>query len=154
MQFKNKILLIEDNPNDIALTERALRDCGASYDLEIIDDGLRFLHRLQTLRDWRDPAYQPDLVLLDLKLPKVSGIDILRRIRASEDIGTVPVIIMSTSIERRDVDAGYAAGANSFVRKPVDFEAFKEAIFLIARYWLRHNTLAKTPKEEVAHAIE
>jgi two-component system response regulator len=129
------ILLVEDNPKDEALALRALRKCAIAGEVAVARDGAEAVDFLFD----RGSARLPQLVLLDLKLPKLSGLEVLRRIRAEERTRLLPVVILTTSVEERDRLDGYRSGANSYVRKPVDFSAFAEAIVQLGRYWLELN---------------
>jgi two-component system response regulator len=135
------ILLVEDNPNDEALTLRALRKAGIANDVAVARDGpeaLDYLFRTGARAD-REPAALPRMVLLDLKLPKLSGIEVLRRIRAEESTRLLPVIILTSSKEDKDLVDGYTLGANSYVVKPVDFVQFAESVRQLGLYWLVVN---------------
>lgn len=140
--MKNKmILLVEDNPDDEALTLRALKKNNIGNTLIIVRDGaeaLDFLFCKGAFAD-RDPREQPQLILLDLKLPKVDGLEVLRRIRESESTRTLPVVILTSSREEQDLIKSYSLGANSYVRKPVDFNQFVEAVLQLGLYWLVLN---------------
>lgn len=127
------ILLVEDNPDDEALTLRALKKHGVVNFVVVARDGQEALDRLHG----GDPL--PTVVLLDLKLPKIDGLDVLRRVRADARTKRLPVVILTSSKEERDIVAGYDLGTNSFVRKPVDFSEFAEAIRQLGLYWLVLN---------------
>lgn len=128
------ILLVEDNPDDEKLTLRALKKNNVANPVTVAHDG-------QEALDWLfDSAHQsPAVVLLDLKLPKVGGLDVLKRLRADPVRKLVPVVILTSSKEESDVVQGYALGANSYIRKPVDFEQFSEAVRQLGLYWLVLN---------------
>jgi two-component system response regulator len=134
---KKTILLVEDDPDDEALTLRALRKRNLANDVEVARDGAEALDRL--LGTGRDAKTAPAVVLLDLKLPKVDGLEVLRRIRADARTKTLPVIILTSSKEEQDVARSYDLGANSYVRKPVEFEKFIEAVGELGLYWLLLN---------------
>jgi two-component system, response regulator len=134
---KRSILLVEDNPDDVELTLRALRKNQISNEVHIARDGEEALSHLQNAL----PADLPAVVLLDLKLPKVDGLDVLRSIRANERTRRLPVVILTSSREESDLIAGYGLGANSYVRKPVDFSEFIEATRQLGLYWLVLNEL-------------
>lgn len=132
------ILLVEDNPDDEALTLRALKGKNISNEIIIARDGAEALEYL--LGDGTAPApVLPHVVLLDLKLPKVDGLDVLKRIRAEERTKHLPVVILTSSDEEIDMVRGYQLGANSYVRKPVDFENFMSAVGNLGLYWLVIN---------------
>ncbi len=127
------ILLVEDNPDDAMLTKRALRQ-GISAKLEIARDGREALDYLSN-----DANDLPRLVLLDLRLPSVNGLEVLRRIREHDRTRLIPVVIVTNSAAPGDVAAAYRYGTNSYIRKPVDFDQFAELIRLIGSYWLVAN---------------
>jgi len=135
------ILLVEDNPSDIDLTKRALANANIANELIVAEDGQEALDYLFGIGHYagRDAAPLLALVLLDLKLPKVDGLDVLRRIRADERTKRLPVVILTSSQEEQDIAAGYDLGANSYIRKPVDFSQFAEAIKSMGLYWLVLN---------------
>lgn len=142
MDHLNKvILLVEDNADDEALTLRALKKNNILNEVVVARDGAEALDYLfgTGAHAGRDTRVQPQLVLLDLKLPKVDGLEVLRRLRADERTRLQPVVILTTSKEDRDVVASYALGANSYIRKPVDFEEFMEAVRQLGLYWLVLN---------------
>ncbi|MDI7246095.1 MAG: response regulator [Bacillota bacterium] len=135
------ILLVEDNPDDVTLTLRALKKSNVLNEVVVARDGQEALDYLASAGDPTspDPHPMPQVVLLDLKLPKVGGLEVLRRMRADEKTRLVPVVILTSSNEERDVIEGYSLGANSYVRKPVDFTHFMEAIRQLGMYWLLLN---------------
>jgi len=136
-----RILLVEDNDDDVQLTLRALRRHRLSNDIVISPDGADALDWLFCAgrHEGRDPDEQPALVLLDLKLPKVDGFEVLERIRADERTRLIPVVVLTSSKEEEDRLRGYKLGANSYVQKPVSFEDFCEAVEEIGLYWLLLN---------------
>jgi two-component system response regulator len=144
------ILLVEDNPKDEELTLRALRKHNIGNEVVIARDGAEALDYLFARGKFagRDAADVPELVLLDLKLPKVDGIEVLRQLRAAPQTKLLPVVILTTSNEERDRMAGYANGANSYVRKPVDFTEFTEAVRQLGLYWLILNVPPPPPKRK------
>lgn len=137
----NCILLVEDNPSDVRLTRRALQQSHIANPLVVAEDGREALDYLFALgaHEGRDVADLPRLVLLDLKLPRVDGLEVLRQVRANEHTRLVPVVILTSSQEQQDILAGYDLGANSYVRKPVDFTRFAEAVRTLGLYWLLLN---------------
>ena len=137
------ILLVEDNPDDEALTLRALRKNNIENRVVVARDGaeaLDFLFCTGVYAD-RDPHDMPHMILLDLKLPKVDGLEVLRRLRADERTRLLPIVILTSSNEEQDLMEGYKIGANSYVRKPVDFNQFVEAVRQLGLYWLVLNEL-------------
>jgi CheY-like chemotaxis protein len=137
----NYILLVEDNPSDVRLTRRALEQSHITNPLVAAEDGREALDYLFALGAYagRDVTDLPRVVLLDLKLPKVDGLEVLRQIRANERTRRLPVVILTSSQEQQDIMAGYDLGANSYVRKPVDFVQFAEAVQALGLYWLLLN---------------
>ena len=135
------ILLVEDNPDDELLTLRALKKTGVQNDVVIARDGVEALDYLFARGPYsaRDPAVMPQLILLDLKLPRVDGLEVLRRLRSDERTRLLPVVILTSSREQRDMLDGYGLGANSYVRKPVNFDQFVSAVELLRSYWLVLN---------------
>ena len=134
------ILLVEDNPRDEALTLRALKKSNIINDLIVARDGVEALDYLfGTGAHAADPPVMPQLVLLDLKLPKVDGLEVLRRIRENESTRRLPVVIFTSSSEEEDMFKSYDLGANSYVRKPVESEEFAEATKQLGLYWLLLN---------------
>jgi two-component system response regulator len=135
------ILLVEDNPDDEALTLRALKKNHILNEVVVARDGVEALDYLFGTgpHAGRDVAEPPQLVLLDLKLPKIDGLEVLKRMRAEARTRLQPVVILTTSNEERDVIASYELGANSYIRKPVDFEQFMEAVRHLGLYWLVLN---------------
>jgi len=135
------ILLVEDNPDDQALTLRALKKNNIRNRVVIRQDGAEALDFLlcQGADAGRDPHDMPQVILLDLKLPKIDGLEVLRRIRADERTRLLPVVILTSSREEQDMIKGYGYGANSYIRKPVDFNQFVEAVNQLGLYWLVLN---------------
>lgn len=135
------ILLVEDNPDDEALTIRALRKAHVSNEVIVARDGAEALDFLFAEGSYqgRNTNIQPQIVLLDLKLPKIDGLQVLERIRADKRTELIPVVILTTSKEEKDLISGYSLGANSYVAKPVDFVEFTEAVKNLGMYWLLIN---------------
>lgn len=135
------ILLVEDNPDDEALTLRALKKNNIQSRVVVAHDGAEALDYLFGTGAYasRDTSLMPTLVLLDLKLPKLDGLEVLRRIRADERTKLLPVVILTSSREEQDILRGYNFGANSYIRKPVDFAQFSEAVKQLGVYWLLLN---------------
>jgi two-component system response regulator len=138
---KKNILLVEDNPDDEALTLRALKKNNILNEVIVARDGAEALDYLFGIGKYagRDLSNMPQVILLDLKLPKIDGMEVLRRIRADERTKLLPVVILTSSKEERDLINGYKLGANSYIRKPVDFEQFREAVRQLKLYWLVLN---------------
>jgi len=138
---KEIILLVEDNPDDEALTLRALKKNNILNEVVVARDGAEALEYLFATGVYagRDTSVMPQVILLDLKLPKVDGLEVLRRLRADERTKLLPVVILTLSKEEQDLVSGYNLGANSYIRKPVDFRQFSEAIRLLGLYWLVLN---------------
>ncbi|MEW6331779.1 MAG: response regulator [Pseudomonadota bacterium] len=136
-----KILLVEDNPDDEALTLRALRQNNITNAVDVVRDGAEALDYLfcTGTHQSRDPSQKPAIVMLDLKLPKLDGLEVLRRLRADERTRLLPVVILTSSKEEQDLIKGYSLGANSYIRKPVDFKQFVTAVGQIGLYWLVLN---------------
>ena len=135
-----EILLVEDNPEDAEMTMRALRKRNLANQLHWVKDGaeaLDFLFCSGAYAD-RQPGRPPKLVLLDIKMPKIDGIEVLRRVKGSE-LRTIPVVVMTSSNEERDVLESYRLGVNSYIVKPVQFEAFLDTVAKIGLYWVLTN---------------
>lgn len=137
------ILLVEDNPDDVLLTTTALQENNILNHVVVAKDGVEALDYLFCTGKHADRTPQnPQLILLDLKLPKLDGMEVLQRIRADERTRRIPVVILTTSAEQIDKFRGYDLGANSFVRKPVDFNEFIDAVRNLGLYWLVLNESA------------
>lgn len=135
------ILLVEDNPDDEALTIRALKRHHVGNEIIVAHDGVEALDYLfgTGLYADRDVTVKPSVILLDLKLPRIDGLEVLRRIRESESTKLLPVVVLTTSSEEQDLLTSYSLGCNSYIRKPVDFLQFSEAIRQLGMYWLLMN---------------
>jgi CheY-like chemotaxis protein len=135
------ILLVEDNPDDEALTMRALRKHNVTNQIVVAHDGAEALDWLFATGQHagRDTDVVPQVILLDLKLPKVDGLEVLRRIRSDERTHLLPIVILTSSKEEEDILTGYRLGANSYVRKPVDFVEFTDAVRQLGLFWLLLN---------------
>jgi DNA-binding response OmpR family regulator len=131
------ILLVEDDPDHEALAIRALRKANVANEIEVARDGTEALDYVQGAASGAKPM--PQLVLLDLKLPKVDGLEVLRSIRASEKTALLPVVVLTSSDEERDIVSSYRLGVNSYIRKPVNFTDFAEATRQLGMYWLLLN---------------
>ena len=148
MNSRKTILLVEDNANDEYLTLRALKKYNVANDVVVARDGVEAIDYLFATgaHAGRDTRELPLVVLLDLKLPKVDGLEVLRRVRGDERTKLLPVVILTSSNEERDVINGYKLGTNSYVQKPVDFTAFMDAVGQLGLYWLMLNQPVPPPK--------
>jgi CheY-like chemotaxis protein len=135
------ILLVEDNPDDEALTLRALRQHHIKNEVVVAHDGVEALDYLFNPGRFagRDTNLMPEVILLDLKLPKLGGLEVLQRLRADERTKLLPVVVLTSSNEERDVIESYRLGANSYIRKPVNFIQFSDAVLQLGLYWLVLN---------------
>jgi two-component system response regulator len=135
------ILLVEDNPDDEELTLLSLRKNNLAHDIVVVRDGVEAIEFLFGNGQYahRDVAHVPTVILLDLKLPKLDGLGVLKRLRAEERTRTLPVVVLTSSSQDADVIASYNLGANSYVRKPVEFGAFVEAVSSLGLYWVLLN---------------
>lgn len=140
MEIK-KILIIEDSQDDIELLKRAFQKTGQSLEISVAKDGAEAMDYIRYASDLSQTASSrfPDLILLDLKLPKVDGFQVLRFIRDDAGFGLSPVIILSSSGERKDINLAYELGANSYLKKPIDFKYFINVINVLTQYWLFMN---------------
>ncbi|HLP77995.1 MAG TPA: response regulator [Candidatus Paceibacterota bacterium] len=148
--MNKSILLVEDNPEDVRLTRRALTKNNIGNDLVVLTDGVLALEHL--LRASENPAQTgpdalPAVILLDLKLPRMDGLELLKEIRANPKLRRLPVVILTSSKEQQDILSSYDLGANSYIRKPVDFEQFMEAVRYLGLYWLLLNEPPPRPTE-------
>ena len=135
------ILVVEDNPDHLELTVLTLKEHGVTAEIVVACDGAGALDFLFGRGEHaaRDTRKQPQLILLDMRLPKLSGLDVLQSVRANPLTATVPVVMLTSSSEASDIAASYQLGANGFVRKPVDFEAFSEKLNCLQNFWLGIN---------------
>jgi two-component system, response regulator len=141
MNRSHVILLVEDNSDDVEITLRAFRKSKVLSEIVVVRDGVEALDYMFASgpdAEGKTKA-QPDMILLDLKLPKVGGLEVLRRLRGEERTRRVPVVVLTSSNEAKDIQSSYDSGANSFVRKPVDFTRFVEVARQIGEYWLVIN---------------
>ena len=139
-----QILLVEDNPRDIELTVRALKKHNLANKLHVVKDGAEALEFIFATGAYADRKIEnaPKVILLDLKLPKVDGLEVLRKVRSDERTKYIPVVVVTSSQEERDIVESYKLGANSFVTKPVEFENFAQAVAELGLYWLLLNRSA------------
>jgi CheY-like chemotaxis protein len=135
------VLLVEDNPQDAELFIRALRKSNLADNIFVAEDGVEALDFIQGRGKYaeRDISYKPRVVFLDLKLPRVDGLEVLRGIKQDDRTRSIPVVVLTSSREERDIKTAYELGANSFVAKPVDFELFSDMINKLGFYWLTVN---------------
>lgn len=136
-----EILLVEDNPNDAELAIRALKKHNLANNVHVVKDGveaLDFVFGTGSYAD-RDVNDKPKVVFLDLKLPKVDGLDVLRKIKSDERTKTIPVVVLTSSTEERDIIESYQLGVNSYIVKPIDFDKFVDAVSELGLYWLLLN---------------
>ncbi len=146
------ILLVEDNPRDETLTLRALEKSNVANRVVVARDGVEALDYLLARGDYagRDIEDTPQVILLDLKLPKMDGLEVLSEIRSDPRIKLIPVVILTSSLEEQDMVRGYGLGANSYIRKPVDFRQFTEAVRQLGMYWLLMNQPPPPPPSTVS----
>ena len=140
-KMSKSILLVEDNPDDAKLTLRAFKHNNLPHPLVVVRDGVEALEFLFARGAYAERAGKPlpTLIILDLKLPKLDGLGVLRALRGDERTRLIPVVILTSSKEEQDLIQSYSLGANSYVRKPVDFAEFQEAVRLLGIYWLMTN---------------
>ena len=137
-----KLLVAEDNPDDVEIAVRALRKSRLINDIRVVRDGEEALSLLFPDGDQDLDPFRPDLILLDLNLPKVSGFDVLDRIKTSDELSSIPVIVLTVSERQEDIARAYQLGANTYITKPVDFDGFTHAIDTLWEYWI---VIAKLP---------
>lgn len=139
--MKKMILLVEDNPNDELLTIRAFKKNKISNEVVVVRDGQEALDYLFCEGSYleRDKSIKPQVILLDINLPKLDGLEVLRSLRRNKETELIPVVMMTTSVEQEDLITSYKLGANSYIRKPIDFYNFVEAIKQLGMYWLVLN---------------
>ena len=135
-----QILLVEDNPADARLTQEAIRDTEFRYQLHLAEDGEEAMEFLYQQGDFAD-APRPDLILLDLNLPGMDGREVLAEIKADEKLGSIPVVVLTTSTAQQDLLYSYGLRANSYVNKPIDRDRFNEMIKSVMEYWINISTL-------------
>jgi CheY-like chemotaxis protein len=135
------ILLVEDNPDDEKLSMRALHKNNVANELVVAHDGVEALDYLfgTGMYAGRDVSFQPGVILLDLKLPRLDGLEVLKRLRADERTRRLPIVVLTSSKEEQDMISSYSLGANSYIRKPVDFTQFMEVVKQLGMYWLALN---------------
>jgi two-component system, response regulator len=140
------ILLVEDNPDDVVLTMRALQKNGLDHAVVVVRDGVEALDYLQGRGRYagRDTSQSPALVLLDLKLPRLGGLELLEQIKGDRVLHQLRVVVLTSSQEEEDVLTSYSHGASSYIRKPVDFNEFQKAVGQLGQYWLRLNEATPT----------
>lgn len=155
MIAEKNVLIVEDNPDDEALMVRGLRRGRLANEITVVRDGAEALDYIFGEGQYagRDVSDQPQVILLDLMLPKIGGLDVLRRIRADPRTETLPVVILTSSDEQRDIVEGYELKVNSYVRKPVDFQAFASAVEQLGLYWLVLNVSAEPVKQPHEAAV-
>jgi two-component system response regulator len=142
-----QILLVEDNDDDVELTLRAFRKSYLVSPVTVVRDGVEALDYLLAMGEYasRNPEVLPDLVLLDIKLPRVDGVQVLWRLRSHPRTKLIPIVILTSSAEPKDLLTCYTLGANSYVRKPIDFQQFTHALHQIGSYWLQTNQAPPAP---------
>ena len=136
-----EILLVEDNPNDVELTLHAFKKNNLANHIEVVRDGAEALDYLFGTGAYlsRDTNHKPRVILLDLKLPKVDGLEVLRHVKADERTRSIPVVVLTSSREERDIAESYNLGVNSYILKPVDFQQFTDAVRTLGLYWMLLN---------------
>jgi two-component system response regulator len=150
------ILIVEDSPTDAALLQRALEKAGITNPLVIVNDGLEAVQYLFTFGryEFRDPEDMPAVVLIDLNLPKIDGLEVLRRMRSDYRTKLIPVAIFTSSIEQQDLINGYSLGANSYVHKPIEFSKFSKVVEQLVTYWTALNEPPPPGEKTWAHHFD
>ena len=143
-----KILLVEDNPDDVELTLLAFKEYNLSNQIVVARDGQEALDILFPSEEKSKKSKLPDIILLDLKLPKVSGLEVLKEIKTHPETRIIPVIVLTTSNEDRDMRDSYRLGVNSYIRKPVKFDKFVEVIKQLGLYWILLNQIPSQKQEQ------
>ena len=148
--MEKSILLVEDNPDDVELTMMALKENNIANRIDVVSDGAEALDYIfcRGKYEERDKDAMPAVILLDLRLPKLDGLEVLKRIRADQSTRLVPVVILTSSKEEQDLIEGYESGANSYIQKPVDFNQFTEAVKTLGLYWLVMNEPPPPPQDK------
>lgn len=138
---ETEILLVEDNPNDMELTLRAMSRCNLANKIHVAKDGVEALEYVFAIGAYseRDIKDKPQVILLDLKLPRIDGLEVLRKIKSDERTKVIPVVVLTSSTEERDIIESYELGVNSYIVKPVDFDKFINAVSEIGLYWMLLN---------------
>ncbi len=137
-----QLLLVEDNPDDVLITQRALKHSRVANDLHVTRDGQEALDFLFHHGDWDSDTPRPDLILLDVNLPRVNGMEVLQQIRSNPQLSTIPVIMLTASDREEDIVKSYRLGSNTYIQKPVEFEKFLHALEVLGEYWI---VIAKLP---------
>lgn len=140
-QDSGEILLVEDNPTEVELTLRAFKKNNLANPVTVVEDGAQALDLLfcRGAYTGRDPNRRPKVILLDLKLPKLNGLEVLRIIKSDDKLKTIPVVVLTSSYEEKDIASSYDLGANSYIVKPVEFDKFVSAVCRLGLYWLVLN---------------
>ncbi len=151
MEDEAGILLVEDDPQDAELTLRALRNENFKAGVHVVRDGEEALDYLFRRGDYSNrPSYSsPTLVLLDLKLPRIGGLQVIEQVKSSEETRSIPVVVLSSSGEQRDILESYRLGVNSYIQKPVDIREFRQAIKMLVFYWMEVNRSPISRKKEL-----
>ena len=141
-----QVLVVEDNPDDVEIARRGFARSKVACDLLVLRDGQEVLDALfAPPSSGQGPAPRPDFILLDIKLPKVDGLEVLKRLRDSEELSVIPVVMLTSSGRDEDVNTSYRLGVNSYIQKPVTFDRFLEALEVLGQYWFQVATLPRVP---------